>query len=299
MKHKIKRTRLKFQKGIPWIIAAVAVLSANWASDALSDTFQLLLDRAEVEIAPLKLIYIAFFIFMVCLLFKQRHSFFRPHTRYLSSEDAEKRKHLVLFLSNLRKELEDTNGIPKGLELSGHITKDLRTIEAFKKSDRGKQWSWEMPLRAINYHYGPLETVNLICSKESLFQLNLFKNICGRYDQFKDITFYVLAKKSGHSELISLSSPNDMGGYEGFDFESFDELSSAMWLLLRKFKKKGYPEHEIMIDITGGQKPTSIVGASLTFNRKIKAQYIQTNTPYKALSYDVILAPADTGSFGI
>jgi len=53
-----------------------------------------------------------------------------------------------------------------------------------------------------------------------------------------------------------------------------------------------------MIDFTSGQKPTSIVAATLTFNRKIKAQYVQTNDPWRVLSYDVVYATTDTTGLG-
>ncbi|MDR4497190.1 MAG: hypothetical protein MRK02_04590 [Candidatus Scalindua sp.] len=65
---------------------------------------------------------------------------------------------------------------------------------------------------------------------------------------------------------------------------------------IRKAEEKYISENEIMVDITGGQKPTSIVGISVTFNRKIKAQYVQTGDPYDVLSYDVILHNPDHGA---
>jgi sigma54-dependent transcription regulator len=83
------------------------------------------------------------------------------------------------------------------------------------------------------------------------------------------------------------------------NFESFDELSKAMWMLIRKYLKDNQPEKDIMIDFTGGQKVTSVVAAAVTFNRKIKAQYVQTKSPWDVLSFDVIHASSDTGSFGL
>ncbi len=53
-----------------------------------------------------------------------------------------------------------------------------------------------------------------------------------------------------------------------------------------------------MIDFTGGQKVTSVVAASLTFNRRIKAQYVQTNPPWQVVSYDVIHGFANPGGLG-
>jgi hypothetical protein len=48
------------------------------------------------------------------------------------------------------------------------------------------------------------------------------------------------------------------------------------------------PEHDIAIDITGGQKTSSVVGAALTINRHIVSQYVQTNDPHQVVAYDLI-----------
>lgn len=127
-----------------------------------------------------------------------------------------------------------------------------------------------MPLRAIRHHMGILETVTLICSPESINQVYMFLHLCEKYNSFRQIRFYLLARKGDTNKLLQLSPDVTINGYQGFDFEEFDRLSHALWFLLSEFKKNKYKEEEIMIDITGGQKPTSVIGASMTFNLKIK-----------------------------
>jgi hypothetical protein len=295
-------------------VAAITVLSANWASDAFLETFTIWCNRDRGVVSWPRLIYIAFFCFMVFLLCWQAKYLFRTRTRYLSSEKAEKRKHLVLFLSSLHKDLEKSGGVPKELSLSQDINEDIRRLEALKRGKTPVRWTWEMPLRGIRHHVGDLKTVTLICSEEpipeqahlcsegSISQAHLFLNICRKYNQLKGITFYLLAEKDGMTELICLPTEEikePLKGLSGYNFETFDILSLAMWTLLREFKRMGYSDDEIMIDITGGQKPTSVVGASVTINRKIKAQYVQTNYPWGVISYDFILVSADTGRLGI
>lgn len=295
----MKKYQLKFQESAPWIIAAITVLSANWAADAFLETFSVWWRGNRGAISWPRITYIVFFILMVRWLYVQRKAFFRPHTRHLSNEPAERRKHLVLFLSNLASGFEKTGGVPERLRISKDIRRDIQELEMLKKSNPPVRWSWEMPLRAIEHHLGTLESVTLICSRESLSQANLFLNICRHYDQLRPIIFYVLAQRNRRSELICPSSSVVIDSHQGFDFESFDELSQAMSILLREFRRQAYSEDEIMIDITGGQKPTSIVAASITFNLKVKAQYVQTNHPWGVLSYDVVLASTDTGGFGV
>ena len=301
MAKRIEKTVLRLREASPWVTAALVVLSANWAAIAVWEVVVSLLRGGirDCWFWPLRTSAFALFWILVCLLYLQKTSFFRPHTRHLSNEIAEKRKHLVLFLSHLPATQVVSKGVPEGLILSDDIEKDIAAIETLKKTNSQSRWSWEMSIRGIAHHLGELATITLICSKESIVQARLFLDICSQYKRLRRTAFYILARKDGQIELESPSANEQMTDLRGFDFESFDELSHAIWLLLREFKQKGYQDHEIMIDFTSGQKPTSVVAAAITFNRKIKAQYVQTNPPHKALSYEVIYAPFDTGKVGI
>lgn len=81
----------------------------------------------------------------------------------------------------------------------------------------------------------------------------------------------------------------------GWDFERFDDLSKAILELFKIFRRQRVPDEQVMIDFTGGQKVTSVVAAAVTFNRRSKAQYVQTNKPWNVVSYDVMMASSDTG----
>ncbi len=257
--------------------------------------------------SPLRFGYALFFIIMVYWLIRNRTKFFPPRTRRLK-QATEKRKHLVLFLSNLPPVFNKTAGVPEWLPLSEDIHPDIQKIESLKRKDpRRYRWQWEMPLRAIAHHLekdnskeDTLQTVTIICSKKSISQIKHFSTICTIYRQLQGKHFYLLAQKSENtSSLIPLSPAIDITPFQGYNFEDFDEIVSAMDRLLLEFAKKGFSERDIMVDITGGQKPTSIVGAAMTFNLKIKAQYVQTNAPWKVISYDVVLSSSDTKGMGI
>lgn len=301
---KIKCLCSKLREFFPWVLAAITVLSSNWAADAIADSVRALLSEGELVISWSRLGCIAFFMFMVWVLYRKRGTFFPPRTRLLKNEDAEKRKHLFLFLSFITPETEKTNGIPDNLTLLfSSLGEDLNIIKKRKEIDIF-WWKWEMPFRAIYHHLGILESVTIICSKESLGQVHLFLNICKKYTELERVNFLLLTLKKKYPEVVDMQllSPGnifhsqDVSRFEGLDFENFDQLTDALLYLIRKFK---HAEKEIMIDITGGQKPTSIVGASVTFNQKIKAQYVQTGSENKVRSYDVVLASADTGSLGL
>jgi hypothetical protein len=71
-------------------------------------------------------------------------------------------------------------------------------------------------------------------------------------------------------------------------FEDFNGLVVAVRALLRGDLKQT-PRNQIVLDVTGGQKVTSIAGAALTMNNELRFQYVQTNPPFATRVYD--LAP--------
>lgn len=70
-------------------------------------------------------------------------------------------------------------------------------------------------------------------------------------------------------------------------FEDFDGLVKAVRSILRG-SLRDVPREQIVLDVTGGQKVTSIAGAALTMNSELCFQYVQTNPPCDTLLYDVI-----------
>ena len=304
---------LRLKEWIPWLTAALVVLSGNWAASAISDSLCLIFGGEQIKPSGLRILYIGVFFISVILFIRQRKNLFPPHTRYLAGEAMEKKKHLVLSLSNLATDLAAKGGIPAELQLKHkNLKEDIDIITAYKTTTASNvKWTWEMPFRAILHHAETprvLESVTVICSRKtndsdgavgSIDQLHLFYDIFRKYGELSAVPLRLLAKKSDHFTLVEITSKETISSYEGLDFEDFDELSQALWVLLSEFKDRKIRETDVAIDITGGQKPTSIVGAAITFSRKIKAQYVQTNRPWGVISYDVIQATSDTGGLGL
>lgn len=301
---KIKADLCRF---FPWFIAAVTVMSSHLAADPLWKLLESIYDPNEhVERFTLWLamVHTLFFLFMVWLLFYEKERFFKPLTRHLEEKSPEAKKHLILLLSQLPSKGGYKNGIPPWLDLSYNLEDDIKKMEALKEEDFSKRWQWEMPLRAILYHLkknesnkSKLETVTLICSPESVSQIHWFKDICMGYDELKELTLYIYDSNSRSIDTITSAEYSSNSGWK---FEDFNLLSDGIWRLFEIMKKKKhFCEKDIIIDFTGGQKVTSVVAATMTFNRKIKSQYIQTEKPWNVLGYDVVKTSGDTGEFGL
>ncbi len=281
----------------PWLFfsaSLVAVLLGDMVASLLYDSLNLWWQGQAVNIHWPGLILIGLFLLLTSWLYQQGKMLFRPRTRSLRDEPARPSKHLVLFLSNLAGELTEltkTNGVSAQLPLKfQEIGEDLNIMKQEKKTAR-IFWAWEMPLRAMWEHAegGTLEDVTFICSSKSLPQLPLFIKNCKRYPQFVNLTYFVLVRLADNGQLIAWNDKDDIAGaWQGWDFERFDHLSEALWDLLDEFEGRGFLESDIMIDFTGGKKVISVAAALITYNRQVKAQYVDTET-CRVLSYDIVI----------
>ena len=171
------------EKYLPWFIAAMTALSANWAASSIQDCFKAW-QAGQSVIAFDRSIYMMSFIFFCILFVKNKNRFFAHRTRYLTDDGTpEQRSCLFLFLSVQN---SSKDAIPEGLDLGFvNLHSDLQKCWKLKNSSSGKKWNWEMPLRAISHHINTLEKVILVCSEKSIEQAHEFLNICMRYESLK------------------------------------------------------------------------------------------------------------------
>ncbi|HXH09558.1 MAG TPA: hypothetical protein VNP04_07335 [Alphaproteobacteria bacterium] len=295
----VERRRLAWSELTPWVSAALVALTVSWAADGLKETFEAFLKKEAVQgwmmIAGAASIVV--FVAAVAWLYRLRNRFFQPRTRFLRNETPEKREHLVLFLSNLdprRGPLQ--NGVPAGIELTGDFEQDLETLVTWKRDH--PYWPWEMPLRGIRHHLGRLQTITVICSPQSIRQVHWFGDILQRYPPLQNVAVRVLLRRGIEPRILE-DCPKESITEGGWDFERFDDLSRAILYFLRGFRRQRVSDDQIMIDFTGGQKVTGMVAAAVTFNRTLKAQYVQTNEPYAVISYDILMGSLETGGVGM
>ena len=179
------------------------------------------------------------------------------------------------------------------------------------KENSSKFSNWQMPLISI-YKNMKLEKetkgvdqIWLIGSgdkadkKSSAKQLKLFSKILffffeGQFD------IYVYDKKNRKDIKIEQEKLDNCFSEENImniavDFEKFEDVYEIFNEIINKIqeigKKEGkkIKEHEIAIDITGGQKPISIAGALATLNRKTRIIYVNTNNKPEIKEIDAIM----------
>ena len=133
------------------------------------------------------------------------------------------------------------------------------------------RWNWLQLLRGVRPHAEMVERVRLAGSsgeRGSFKHLELCEKLLRRYLPDKTII-------TRHPRKV--------------DFEDFNGLARELRDIVTEEKKVGMTDEDIIIDITGGQKTTSIAGSSITFTTRVTFQYVSTQPPrYEVYAYDVV-----------
>jgi hypothetical protein len=219
------------------------------------------------------------------LVWVYRHAFRQLQQRAYFRSDAAPKEGLVWFLS-IQKELAEP--LPAGpvtvlgVQLSrqpGKLVSDADALKAksAEELDRtGKRisWKWEMLLRAVAPHESKLRRLYLIGSDKgeqpnepgSIAQLSLCCNFLQPY--------------LPNVEIVPWPHPTD--------FEDVVALDETLRDLVAREDSDGRGLHTLCVDVTGGQKPTSIAGAMATLDSRVTIQYVQTGGDKQPHTYDLV-----------
>jgi len=274
-----------------WLGTFVAVVLAGAGADSWQAWLEELAGRGPVQWPVGSILYFLF----VLIVFAWVNRVFQqiPPRSLVENVKPELRAHLILFLSDI-----DLKAYPAGVPdwLNGNerdLKTDLKRLADEKRNRQGAdngspRWPWEQPLRAVDHHLqeNTLRSVTIIASKESIRRAPLFANLVAAYPALKTVNFKLFLKAEDQQlPFCDLQTPVPPCG--GFSFQNFTDLSRGLNKLL-KLLLRDLHESDIMIDFTSGQKVTSVVAAAMTFNRLIRAQYVQTEDPWDVLSYIVV-----------
>ncbi len=149
-----------------------------------------------------------------------------------------------------------------------------------RETASARMGSWRMALEAIAHHHqrGTLERVALIPSADS------GANEDGTF-RFVDDFREVMWRKTGCPADTILIAP---GCTHGVDYENAQELAEALERALDWLAEDGFAANEMMIDITGGQKPGAAVAAVFGLGEGRRVQYVSTRS-YQVIEYDMTL----------
>ncbi|MDD5033363.1 MAG: hypothetical protein PHE55_01280 [Methylococcaceae bacterium] len=218
----------------------------------------------------------------------------------IQEEEFLPRKFLILFLS-----YNDGETIPSqnGINVLQYQRFEDDYYQLRKYCDgKGKQWNWEPCLRGIERQMAELERLYLIVSPKSKSkeQVGVFCWHIASYQNKgtlknkngKNLEVFVVGDTS--AKPVPITFPEDSStlptvpdDLSGIDFEDYEQIEEAV----KKAVDHADNKKETVIDITGGQKPNSLVGGILTLDNDLIVQYIQTGPEKKAKFYHIVRGP--------
>jgi hypothetical protein len=134
--------------------------------------------------------------------------------------------------------------------------------------DRELYWNWQQLLRALEPHAGgALECLHLVLSATVQKPLpgGGSREVAGS-DRHREDVLALLG-----SYRLSTSTPKA----SVVDFENLDAVVAELRRVIQEFGA-AYGARDVVVDVTGGLKTTSIAGALLTLNNEALFQYVQS-----------------------
>lgn len=266
------------------VLAILYLISFEIFKNASIDVFNFVLKASPINEVYILIGAIQFLIFTYLLIraakskktafrAKVNTKFWKPggeaRSKYVLPEKA---RGMIIFLS------------PKGVDRNSKqpYTSIIQEIIAgTKKIDLEKNTyqesipdsPWRIVLDSVKYHLPVLEQLIFIPSKGEKGTCN----ISG------DFMAFMQEAVSPHSLKITLLN----SFRDGVDYEDMDELVSAIEDAHQYMENEmKITANEVLIDITGGQKVTTIAGAIVALGEGRKFQYVSTND-YSIKTYDV------------
>lgn len=204
----------------------------------------------------------------------------------LSQADAEPRRALVVPLSpghavittvdeGLHVRRKPNPALPDGacVVLQGcpeALESDIERLAALKG------WPWQQVLRAIRPH------------QASLTHLYILGSAGTRGSHHDMVSIRALLEPYLPGCRIITSAPP-------VDFDDLKSMMHALRVAIRTLTAERIPgttrflrEEDIMIDVTGGYKPTSIAGAVMTLTSNVTFQYVHTGGEHLVREYDLL-----------
>ena len=141
--------------------------------------------------------------------------------------------------------------------------------------------SWRMPVTALRRHAGYLDQLVVIPSADAGTRKGTWQDL----PAFRKLLDLLTEGRTAKPTVVEL---HELTGRwpRGVDFENADELKDAMRAIFTGLRKQRLRDADIIVDITGGSKVASVVGAIFALGKDQIFQYVSQHD-YKVIPYNV------------
>ena len=269
----------------PWIALVLGVsfvLLGAWTADAFKGATPFLdwLSPEARNLNPLTKLSIA--IVLVVLLAGNTYWLYRvrevlrlPPRVLEEKKKGKHRKVLVIGLSLPPKTVRGFDlGGGKAIVLYKDAPGDLLPIHSLDGAMADmRRHNWQQSLRAVDYHAKTMLELLIVVPSSGNEGSGHFT------DQLKQ---WML-----HYQTAAAWKPFKIEICPAVNFEGLKDLQDAYTSAIRLAEKNGFKESDVVIDVTGGQKTTSIAAAMVTLTSEADFQYVQTEGSHDTITYSV------------
>lgn len=263
------------------LLVCVAVLSGNWAADGLKAIVTGFSTASRVTLSAWLYGGLACLVFLVSVVAAYCLRRLFSDVRSLSEQSCKGHEGWILVLSKSNAEQTPAfTEFPCPIRRGGDVVvlegeslhEDIERLETLKAHSPSSYWNWQQVLRALERHRGRLRRVRLIGSTDGSFdQLASCARLLRRYAPGVEVEPFGRA----------------------VDFENFRDLVTVIREVIRDELAAKIEPRDMVVDVTGGQKPASAAAAAVTLKSRVRFGYVQTNPRYDVKCYDVVFeAPA-------
>jgi len=214
--------------------------------------------------------------YLVVLIYRAGRAATEEVTVSASEVHVPKCRALILFLSYRRGKTPVGEWLADQRFCGGILNPEVPEI-----MDPGTHESWRMPVEGMRIHYPKIERVIVFASSDYVkdpVKKEIDEGSYRQYPQFKQLV-EKLFEGTGRDVAVTDLCSFLKGRKEfenGLDFEDAPVLVDALVAVYRELHEEKYQNKEIMVDVTGGPKVTTVAGAAIVLGKDQVFQYIST-----------------------
>jgi len=274
------------------LLVILFIIISGWLPELLSELLSQIVLIPSIKILSTEVSIARMIQWVICLLIigyfifgiKRLNKYFSPLVVNVD-ENPQPVKSLLVFLSPIgtiseaeksffREIIPEANNIDKREQIIKILSKNSKIIHAFRVVF-DKNWSWAMPVKAIEYHKNWLEYLYVITSTQTHNDFDNFTKLINLF--FPESNFYI----SEYPE-----------GTTGINFSDVKAIYDQVNAFFDEMKKKKLKDSEILVDVTGGLVTTSIGAVMATLTRGRSAEYVST-IDRRVRTYDITYSEED------
>ena len=266
----------------PVLVGIAFLASLGWFSDSLFNTLDALArwaflgQRPGQEFRVQLVLLIPFLALLGWLLGRARMWRERLRFRVVSERPPRQAKALVLFLS-APKPFERDEVMASYDEISGDLA-DAGIREQIEKA-------WRMPIEALASHQRTVDQLVLVTSPGKYGSHGLLGN------------FLELVERLWPDHRLRVRTVGDFlpDLSNGVDFFDLERQVQALDTVIRRLVAEGLRPEDIVIDVTGGTKLSTVAGQSVALAEGRRFQYVFTEG-YEVVAYEASYLEDEDGA---